>query len=191
MLRTNLSTRPFYNERVVHLAIVAIALLAALFTAFNVTRVLRLSRSDTTLATQASNDEARARQLRALATRLRGSVDPKQIELVSGQARQANALIDRRTFSWTALFNRFETTIPPDVRITSVRPKFDDKGNQIVITVVARGVDDVSKFMENLEATGAFVDLLSTEERIGQDGLLEASLESRYVPEAAKGGVPK
>ena len=59
------------------------------------------------------------------AARLRASVDPKQIDVASVDARQANDLIDRRTFSWTELFNRFETTLPDDVRITSCGRKLD------------------------------------------------------------------
>ncbi len=192
MLRTNLSTRPFYNERVVRLGILVIAALAVVLTMINVTRVVQLSRSDTRLGTQASTDEARARELRTAAVRLRRTVDPNQIEVVSDQAREANDLIDRRTFSWTELFNRFEATLPADVRITSVRPKFDERGGDVVtITVVARTVEDVNKFMENLESTGAFANLLSREERVDEDGLLEATLESLYVGEAGKEKQPK
>ena len=125
VIRTNLSTRPFYNERAVHVWLLAIALAVAAATIFNVSRVMRYSRSDTQLATQASRDEARAADLRQQAARLRASVDPRQVDLASADARQANDLIDRRTFSWTELFNRFETTLPDDVRITAVRPKID------------------------------------------------------------------
>ncbi len=136
------------------------------------------SRSDTELATQASRDEARAAELRATAARLRASVDTKQIDAASVEARQANELIDRRTFSWTELFNRFETTLPPDVRITSVRPALDrDRRIMLTITVLARGVDDVNEFMERLEATGAFANLLSREERVTDTGQLAATLE--------------
>ena len=77
MIRTNLSTRPFYNERAVHaLAAHRLAVVAA--TAFNVSRVIRYSRSDTQLATQASRDEARAADLHRDAARLRASVDPSR-----------------------------------------------------------------------------------------------------------------
>jgi type IV pilus assembly protein PilN len=182
MIRTNLSTRPFYNERAVHiwLAVIALAVVAA--TAFNVSRVLKYSRSDTQLAQQADRDEARATDLRTEATRLRASVDPRQVDLASAEARQANELIDRRTFSWTELFNRFETTLPDDVRITSVRPKIDEaRGFVVVISVVARNVDDVSLFMENLEKTGAFSSLLSREDHFNDQGLLESTLETTYA----------
>ena len=41
-------------------------------------------------------------------------------------AREANRLIDQRTFSWTEFFNHIEETLPPDVMLTSVRPIFND-----------------------------------------------------------------
>ena len=141
MIRTNLSTRPFYNERGVHAWLLLIALIVAAATAFNVSRVIRYSRSDTQLAMQASRDEARAADLRQQAARLRATVDPKQVEYASTEARQANDLIDRRTFSWTELFNRFESTLPDDVRLAAVRPKVDLKnGTVLTINVFAKTV---------------------------------------------------
>lgn len=186
MIRTNLATRPFYNERAVRVGLALLAALAIAATLFNVARVLQYSRSDTRLASQASRDEARARDLRASADRLRASVDPEQIAAASVDAHQANDLIDRRTFSWTDLLNRFETTLPDEVRIVAVRPRVDKRaGTTLTITVVARGTDDVSEFMDRLEATGAFKELRGTsEERYNDQGLLEGTIETRYLPQA-------
>jgi len=187
VIRTNLSTRPFYNERAVHLWLLVAAVAVAAATIFNVSRVIGYSRSDTELAMQASRDEGRAADLRQQASRLRATVDPRQIEFASAEARQANDLIDRRTFSWTELFNRFESTLPDDVRIVAVRPKVDRRnGNILTINVVGRTIEDVDKFMVNLEATGAFSQTLSKEERINDEGLLAASLETTYMPTTAK-----
>jgi Tfp pilus assembly protein PilN len=195
VIRTNLSTRPFYNERAVHVWLLVVAAAVAAATLFNVSRVIRYSRSDTELALRASHDEARAADLRRQASQLRATVDPRQIEFASVEARQANDLIDRRTFSWTELFNQFEETLPDDVRITSVRPKVDRKnGNILTITVVGRTVQDVDTFMENLEATHAFSHTESKEERINDEGLLAATVETTYVPPPkpdAPGGAPK
>jgi len=47
-------------------------------------------------------------------------------------AREANALIDRRTFSWTELLNQFQSTLPPDVRIAGVAPQIDEEGRRLV-----------------------------------------------------------
>ena len=187
MIRANLSTRPFYNERAVQLWLLVLVLVVAAATVFNVARVIRYSRTDTELATQASRDEARAGDLRAEAARLRGSVDLKEIELASTEARQANALIDRRTFSWTELFNRFETTLPDDVRIASVRPRLDhDRGILLNISVLARTIDDIDTFIRNLEATGAFANVRPVEEHTDEAGLLMSSLEVVYLPGAGK-----
>ena len=192
MIKTNLSTRPFYNERAVHIALIVLAAIVVAATAFNVSRILRYSSSDTRLATQASRDEARAADLRQQAARLRASVDPKQVELASAGARQANELIDRRTFSWTELLNRFETTLPDEVRITSVRPRVDrDKRILLRVNVVARGVDDVMEFMENLEATGGFQDVSPVEDHFDEQGQLQTTLEMGYVPAAGKPGREK
>jgi hypothetical protein len=152
---------------------------------FNATRVLQYSRNDTELGIQASRDEARAAELRRSAARVRTTVDPKQIASASLEARQANDLIDRRTFSWTELFNRFETTLPDAVRITSVRPKIAKGQFLLTIAVVARGVDDISQLMDRLERTGAFTQVGSPiEEHVNEQGQVQATLDVVYAPES-------
>jgi type IV pilus assembly protein PilN len=186
MIRTNLSTRPFYNERVVRLALILLAVVVVAASVFNVTRILRYSSSDTRLATQASRDEARSADLRQQAARLRASVDPQQVELASIGARQANDLIDRRTFSWTELLNRFEATLPDEVRITSVRPRVDrEKGIMLRVIVLARGVTDVEEFQDNLDENGAFKDPRVAEEHFDEEGLLVSTVEMVYAPPSA------
>ena len=192
MIRSNLSTRPFYNERAVQLWLLVLALIVIGATLFNVARIISYSQTDTELATQASSDEARAAEVRSEATRLRASVNPQQIQVASIEARQANELIDRRTFSWTDLFNQFETTFPDDVRIVAVRPSVDEKGGmRVSLNVIARAVDDVDELMVRLEGTGSFKNLLSVSERFNNDGLLEATVEGSYAPPPAKPEAPE
>ena len=185
MIRTNLATRPFYNERAVQFWLLIVTILVVAATAFNVSRVLRYSRSDTELATRASADEARAADLRRQAAQLRASVDPRQVEFASLEAQQANELIDRRTFSWTEVFNYFEMTLPDDVRIGSVHPRLD-KEHQIVLTinVIARDTQDVKQFMDNLDDTGVFAATLAREDHFDEQGQLQAIVETIYRPSA-------
>jgi Tfp pilus assembly protein PilN len=185
MIRTNLSTRPFYNEPLVRMVLAGLGIVVGAVTAFNVVRVIGYSRSDSALVSQASMDESHASELRRRAAALRAAVDPKQIAAASNEARQANELIDRRTFSWTELFNQLETTLPDEARITSIRPKLDPKrGIVLTMGVVARRVSDVDQLMERLEATGTFRDLLSPEQHVDDHGLLEATIDTVYVPGA-------
>jgi type IV pilus assembly protein PilN len=185
MIRTNLATRPFYNERAVRLTLVVLGILALAATVFNVTRVIQLSRRDTQLVMQSARDEARAADLGTSAALLRGTIDTRALERASADARQANELIDRRTFSWTELFNRLETTLPDDVRITAIQPRLDPKrGIVLTLMVLAKGVDDVNQFMENLETTGAFADLIAHENHFDEQGQLAAALDTSYRPVA-------
>jgi Tfp pilus assembly protein PilN len=187
MIRTNLATRPFYNERLVNLWLLLLAVVVGAATLFNITRVRSDSGSNTELASQVTQNIARTNEARRAAAALRQSLDAKQLEAISADAREANNLIDRRTFSWTALFNRFEATLPDDVRITSVQPKVDrDHKITLVMTVVAKTVGDVDQFMKRLDETGAFKDLYSTDERPNDEGQIESALTMIYVPEAPK-----
>jgi len=195
VIKTNLSTRPFYNDGAVRLWLMILAVIVVLATVFNVTRVLQYSRSDTELATQASRDETRTTELRAEAAKLRGSVDAKQIAAASVEARAANELIDRRTFSWTELFNHLEATIPADVRITAVRPKIENDGRIVLaIAVVSRSIEEIDRFLNSLDDTSAFNGTLSREDHVNDEGQIEATIETLYRPRreaAAKPADPR
>jgi hypothetical protein len=187
MLRTNLATRPFYNERIVHLALGLAAVAVLAISVYNVASWVSLRRHHTELVNQVSGAELRAADLQRDAQRLRRSLNRTEVEAVAKAATEANALIDRRTFSWTGLFGRFEETLPPDVRILAVAPKTDKDGNLIVrIVVASRQAEDVETFVEKLTQSGSFAGLLSREEVLNPEGLLEVTLEGRYLATPVK-----
>ena len=77
------------------------------------------------------------------------------------------------------------------MRISSVRPKIEKDGTVLIsMTVVGRRVEDIDAFIENLEATGAFSNVLSREETAGDEGLLETTLEGVYRPGPAEAAQP-
>ncbi len=190
MIRGNLATRPFYHEGVVHrwLAVAAVLLLAA--GVYNVSQYLRYTRTDADLRGQAAADEARAAELRAAAGALRQGQDESQVRMTGVAVREANQLIARRTFSWTELFNHFESALPPDVRITAVRLAGQDGVRRTVaVNVVAQDVNAIDTFMQNLEDTGVFADALSTDEQVNDSGEIEGTIEVLYAPRAAEAGL--
>jgi Tfp pilus assembly protein PilN len=183
MGRINLSTRPFYNERAVNAALgLAVALVVGV-TAFNLWQVFVLSGRNAQLQGRIAQAAAKTHELRAQATRLRASINPRELDATVAAAQEANALIDRRVFSWTEVLNQFETTLPPSVRISSIRPRVERDGTMIVgVVVLARTVEAVDTFIENLEQRGAFSVVLSREEFVNEQGLIQASVEGRYRP---------
>jgi hypothetical protein len=182
ILRTNLATRPFYNVRAVQLALAALALIVIAFTLFNVLELTRLRRSENELGSHASESEAQAQRLSAEAARIRTQIDQKELAAVSAAAREANAIIDRRAFSWTDLLVQLEVTLPPDVRITRVQPQLEEGVFRVLLSAEARRTEDVADFIDALEKTGAFRDVVPLRQATTDEGLVTIALTSIYTP---------
>lgn len=193
MIRTNLATRPFYNVRAVQIAIWTLAGLVIGITLFNTIRIVTLVMSQQTLGATADAAEREAARLRSEAARIRAQINPAELQTVASAAREANDLIDQRAFSWTELFTRFEATLPDDVRITAVQPRLEEGRFIVGVAVEARRAEDLDAFIEALEDTGTFHNVLATETQTNEAGLLEAIIEgvyqapSRTAPEEARG----
>ena len=181
MLRANLATRPFYNERAIHLLLAVVALIVLAITVVSVSRIVTLSRRSTELSARTNGDRSEASRLTTEATRIRRTINKDELALVVNAAQEANALIDQRTFSWTEFFNQIEATIPPDVMLTSVRPSFKDGVTRVSMIVLGRQVADVDEFIEKLEATGYFDELVPASSEKTDDGLWRTTIESVYV----------
>jgi hypothetical protein len=180
VLRTNLATRPFYNERAAHVAIGITAAVVLAITVVNVVQVVRLSKHSTELSSQAGAERAEAERLTAEATRIRATINKDELALIVGAAHEANSLIDQRTFSWTAFFNRIEATLPPDVMLTAVRPSIKDGATHVDIGVLGRRAEDIDEFMEKLEATGAFQEIIPATQDRTEEGLFRVAIQSVY-----------
>lgn len=182
MLRTNLATRPFYNERAVHLLLGALALVAVAVMVWTATEVVALSRVHGDLTLRAEEAEELADEVLRRASGIRRDLNQDELERLAAAAAEANRLIDQRVFSWTQFFNRIERTLPAGVMLTSVRPTVRPEGIEVAMGVVARGVDDIDEFIEELERTGAFASVLSRQEEITDQGTYRAVLRGQYLP---------
>jgi Tfp pilus assembly protein PilN len=181
-LQTNLATRPFYNVRAVHAVISGLALLVLGLTLLNAVQLVRLTSSQRALGARAAEAEHQAEQLRSEATRIRTQINQKELEAVSAAAREANAIIDRRAFSWTELLEQLEATLPADVRITTVQPRLEEGVFRVAMAAEARRPEDVADFIDALEKTGAFRDVVPLREEVSDDGLVSTALDTVYMP---------
>lgn len=180
MFRANLSTRPFYNERAVQLLLVLAGVIVVALTVFNVVRILSLSNQNTGLSSRASSDRAEAQRLRGEAAAIRRGINQAELKTIVAAAQEANMLIDQRTFSWTEFFNHIEDTLPADVMLTEVKPSFQEEATIISMSVLGRRPEDVDDFMEKLEATGAFDQVLPKLRDETEDGLVRVLITSVY-----------
>lgn len=186
MLRTNLATRPFYNERAIRAGIALVVLVVAALSAFNALQVASLNRENNEFRAREQAATRVAQDFRQKAEIIRQSLNKQELAAVQAAAREANQLIDRRAFSWTDLFNKFEETLPADVRIAAVQPQIDEDGRMLVaINVIYRRAEDVEQFSDRLEGTGAFQHVLSRADETMDDGTLRSVLQGYYDPISA------
>jgi hypothetical protein len=181
MLRTNLSTRPFYNERAVRAGLLFAAAIVLVLTAVNLFRIVSLSRQNTELSTQIVQEQQEAARLTDEAAAVRRTIDRAELQRVVLAAGEANALIDQRTFSWTEFFNWLEMTLPADVMLTSVRPIFQDGNVRISMNLLGRRAEDIDEFFERLEDSGAFARALPSREDRTDQGLYRVSMTVLYL----------
>ncbi len=184
MLRNNLSTRPFYNERAVHAVLGLVGLVVLVLTVINLYEIVQLSRQNTQLSSRIEQDRSEATRLTREASNIRRGINQEELELVVNAAREANTIIEQRTFSWTAFFNHIENTLPPDVMLTAVQPTVTDEGTRVSLTVVGRRIADIDEFMEKLEATGAFINVQNRQIDYLDNGGPRVVIESLYVQTA-------
>lgn len=188
MIRTNLSTRPFYNERAVHVVLVVAAVVVIALTLFNIVRIVSLSRQNTELTTRINSDRAEVQRLNAEAEKIRRGIDADELKTTVGAAAEANRLIEQRTFSWSAFFDRIEATLPADVMLTAVQPSFDQTTPIVVMTVLGRRTEDVDDFIMKLEGTGAFTQVLPSQSESTDEGLHRVQLRAVYTGAATQTG---
>lgn len=183
MLRTNLSTRPFYNERGVHGVLGVLAFIVIVLTIFNLTQIVLLTRRQSSLSREATAAETRAAELRARAAQTRQALNSQQLDSIAIAAREANTIIGHRLFSWTDLLNQLGDALPENVRITALRPNVEGDGPiTVTMSVTAQSVGDIEQFMANLEKTQAFSEVYPLDDEPAEGGGVRASLEGKYAP---------
>jgi hypothetical protein len=187
MLRTNLSTRPFYNERAVRVILGALGVLALGLTLFNAYEIIRLRALNSDARETIARNDAQASTLRDQAQEVRRSIDRAKLVAVQVAADEANSLIERRTFSWTELMNQFQATLPADVRIGGVTPQIAGDGRRMVnIAVFSRRIEDLEQFMDALDKTGVFGGVMSRSDRPEESGGLRSEVQAYYDPAAVR-----
>ena len=185
MLTTNLSTRPFYNERAVRTAISVVLVLVLLLTAFSVVRALSLRAEEQALSVRATQALSEAERLRADANRMTAQIDPKELAAVSEAASEANDVIAQRAFSWNALLADLEATLPANVRVTAVQPRIEKGVIKLTLDVEAMSPEELSTFMKALDARGSFQQVLPRNQSLFED-VISASIDTTYQPRGAR-----
>lgn len=181
----NLATRPFYNDRAVHLVLGVLGLAVAAMLAAGAVRLAELSRTQRALTLEADAAEREAAAVSDRTARLEREMPRDALAALAAAAGEVNRLVERRLFSWTAFFNVVEQTLPPGVMLTAVRPDTDEEGTSVDLAVVGRTVADVEDFIRRLEESRVLADVLARQGERNDEGMYRAQLRGRLVRLAA------
>ncbi len=181
----NLATRPFYNDRAVHLVLGVLGLAVVAVLAAGAVRLAELSRTQRALTLEADAAERETAAVSNRTARLEREMPGDALAALAAAAEEVNRLVERRLFSWTAFFNVIERTLPAGVMLTAVRPDTDEEGTSVDLAVVGRTVDDVEDFIRRLEESGVLADVLARQGERNDEGMYRAQLRGRLVRLAA------
>jgi Tfp pilus assembly protein PilN len=181
----NLATRPVRNERLPGLvfAVAAVAmLLVTVQHAFIAYRLMPARSKALAAEVESLHKESDALdEEKAGLAKL--TFDPKQ----KAEWAVLKTLIDRRTLSWSRLFEVLEKVLPNEVRLVSVNPRVREGKYELDMTIRSQTVDDGFKFIRRLEQRDEFADVSQrsvdgkTTGQNARPGEAEFQLTMRYL----------
>ena len=188
MLKINLATRPFYNERAIDTVLLLLGTGALVLMVVGGRTVFQLSNTYADVVKTAERSEAQAGTVAQETVALNQSVSEDELEALRLSASEANRLIDQRVFSWTELFNVIEQTLPGRVMLTGLRPTGTSGSMTLTIGVIGERVTDIEQFIEDLEATGSVDNVLARQEQRTEDGMYSAQLTGEFRWSSSRSG---
>ena len=180
----NLSTRPFPAYRLLNLALASLLVVLALASVWQVYGFLEYS----TMARAIRGDEdavrVEAEALRGQAAELEGRLDRPEAAAKLNEIEYLNGLIARKKLSWTRLFASLEDMVPDTVHLVSLAPTVGADGSVVLnIAVRGRSIADVSEFLEALEQSPVFENVVvdvETKQDAGASTDVNVTLTANY-----------
>lgn len=184
----NFARRPFRDDRPVYLAAAAALLLGSVFLAGNI-RLYTGFRAEMEGTRKQIEwlEERRARASRT-AEEARGALNNFKVSSLASESHELLRLVRERQFSWTALLARLEQTLPQEVRLSRLTPRFDDESGEVFLDLSLVGSSNASvvRTVAALSGDRAFQSVDLRSEASPEAGVPEGhsfQLGIRYRPE--------
>ncbi|MFY9845148.1 MAG: hypothetical protein WA718_22350 [Terriglobales bacterium] len=108
------------------------------------------------------------------------------------QSQFLNGLIQRKSFSWTRVFEDLEQVMPPNLHVVSLRPELNEQNQmQLEMKVACDTRAAAVELVHRMEGSKHFQGAQLVQENVGSDNgsSVAASVLSIYVPDSTdKGG---
>ena len=183
----NFARRPFRDERPVFAAVALAGAIGLGLLAANVRLYLSFSRRVEGVRTEIAGLEARRDAASRTAEAARQAVSGYKVSALADQAASLQTIVRERRFSWLALLARLEKTLPSDVRLARLSPRFGaSEGVAVDLAVLGRNEDSVVRAIAALSKDPAFRNVELRSETTPERGVPEGhsfTIGLRYFPE--------
>ena len=183
----NLSTRPFSAYRLINIAVVSILAVLVVVSVWQAAGFLRYSRLANSIRTEEQDTRVDAEALGKRVAELESRLDRPESTAKLNEIGFLNRLIQRKNLSWTRFFANLEDMVPDNVHFTTLTPDFAVNGPiTFHIGVRAKSIADVKEFLERLEKSPVFENIIVSAEQkndpsAGSD--VDVTLSAIYHPE--------
>ena len=183
----NLSTRPFRAYRLINLALVLISAVLLVGTVWQVSGFVRFSSMARDIRDDEQTLRVEVKSLRDHIESLESRLDRPEATAKLNEIGFLNGLIARKDLSWTRLFANLEDMVSDSVHLVSLKPDVMAGGPVVLhLDIVGRSIADVSQFIEALERSPEFEEIVvSVEQKTVSSAPADVSvtLTANYFPE--------
>jgi Tfp pilus assembly protein PilN len=187
MSRTfNFARRPFQDDRPVYVAAVVLFLAGAALLVANVRLFTDFRRQVADTRTEiAALEDRRLRADRKIETS-KSAVSAYKLSALADESRGLAKIVAERRFSWTTLLARLERTLPHEVGLAHLQPRFEANGLiRLDMQFYAKNREAVVKTIAALAKDPAFDEVDLRSETVAEPGSPEPfqfMLGARYEP---------
>jgi hypothetical protein len=188
--RLDFARRPFLDERPVWAVIAGAVLLGSVLLAANVRLWVGFHRDVAQVRQEIASLDARGRAAAKATAEAREALRSYRLSTLAVESRELLRLVAERRFSWTGLLGRLERSLPGDVRLARLTPKFGEGGEVgLDVGLVGRTPQTVVKTLAALSADPSFRDVVLRNETNPEKGAPEGysfELSLVFTPEEGK-----
>jgi len=181
----NLSTQPFPAYRLVNVALFVVFVLLLVVSVWQAYGFVQFSAMARDIRDNERNIRAEAESLGSHVASLNSTLDRPEASAKLSEIGFLNGLIARKDLSWTRLFANLEEMVPDNVHLVGLKPDITQNGAVTLhLDVVGRSIADVSRFIEALEKSPEFENVVVSVEQKEPNAATDVNiaLTANYFP---------
>src|SRR5262245_32687816 len=182
----NFARRPFQDDRPIYVATVVLLGLGAALLLANLRLYTSYRRQVADTRAEIATLEKRMQLADRQAEAAKSAVSAYKLSALAEESRGIAKIVAERRFSWTTLLARLEKTLPYEVGLAHLQPRFEAEGEiGLDMQFYARSREAVVQTIAALAGDPVFDDVELRSETASEPGSLEPfqfSLGARYLP---------